>query len=157
MARVRAVTVHDPQIRCAVAVARKGNALSVRRKTRLHVERGAFGQPLRGTARHGHHVEISEKVEDDLRTVGAYVEVHPRAFGGLELERARGAESGVHVPGIILRVLLRGRGRGREQCDGNYGFHDQNPSARNTGSPSKNVMSTRVSLMFSGSMSNKLL
>jgi hypothetical protein len=92
---IRTVPFHNPDVVAATPVAREGDPLAVRAEARLHVPRETVGQRARRAALDRHDEDVSQQVEDDLLAVGADVQVHPGAFGGVDL----------HLVGITRRVL----------------------------------------------------
>ena len=122
--RVLPLRIHRPDVPQPVTVARERDALAVGAEARLHVEGGPARDPCRRRRPRSsdrHHVDVAEQIEDHLPAVGADVEVHPRAFGGVEGDLLGRPEVRVHVPllGIrpcccVHRSLAEVEARGRQ-------------------------------------------
>ena len=148
LARVLAVEIDGPDVPQAIAVAGDRNALAVGTEARLHVEdRTARQAPRRRRAAGDRHeIDVSEQVEHHLRSVGAHVEVHPRALAGVKGQRRRRAGRGGDIPllclllGFLLGLLRRSSGHAAPSPGGgdaapDNGERDQIPAGHVECSP----------------------
>jgi hypothetical protein len=117
LARVRSVLVADPDVVGAAAVADVGEVRAVGAVARLPFPRGPSDEELRLAARDRHAPEVAEQVEDERRAVGAHVDLQPGPLVGVDLDLARRAVLGGHVPRLVAGGERECRDQRREEKD----------------------------------------
>ena len=76
------VEVSNPDRKNTITIGSEQNLLAVRAKARLEVVCSAFCQAQRIAASNRQQIQVTEKIEDDVRPLRMNVEVHPGAFTG---------------------------------------------------------------------------
>ena len=103
-----AVAIHHPDVVGPAAIAGKADQVSVRAEAGLHLEGQAAGQQPGFAAADRHDVDIAQKIEHDLFSVRADIEVHPTAFADREADRIGRAILYGTIPIFKIRLALVG-------------------------------------------------
>lgn len=117
------VGIREPYVEEPTAIADERDRRAVRAEARLHVKRDAAGQPRchsQSNAVDRHRVEIAQQIEHHAPAVGTHVHVHPRAFGGVEGDRAGRPSRGSDIPFVAPRLREGGDSAEGQQSGGQH-------------------------------------
>ncbi|MND91274.1 hypothetical protein D3C80_833890 [compost metagenome] len=115
LATVRSIDIHEPQVLGAAAVRGEDDPAAIRREARLMLDRHPLGDARGRPARHGHQVEIAQKVEQHGLAVRADVHVHPCALGHIDRDLLGRHCRRRDVPCDRISDGIGGRGRADHQ------------------------------------------